>query len=561
MPSDRVVARVVNKVRAPVVLNTPVRAYSSVADLYGDDTKGSYHKGIRTGLLVTVLIPPVLHSHKYPNFAVELQGLPFIDSALRTQIRQQFVNYRKAVTATGGNAELRRLKKALAKAEDATPKNEAYIKRLKTKIAALETSLGVGAGSLLAKYSVRFDISDFVTSLSWTSDEQNGYVSVSLGLDNSGGVFNYLPVGTAVTIWRKKSVTNFNTPGMGGRWTPYIKVWVSDKTRTADGRNQTMTVECHDRNAYFGANKVKPKSYKTDEKHPKGWSPREITIDLCKRHNIPYDAGKIPTYIIPKGTKGRLQGVKFPRLPKLEVNEESIAEYLAATWQQSRNKLKTADKRDLIIHMRRGVLEVEIVSPPGKWNSEYSFNTAHKLVLYDDNNTIEKATLSEKITDETVTVLNATGTITTKKKNATSGKTEVTKKKVKGTFKASPYALLAYGEKEVTRNFKKNKFTSQKDFSTFCQGWIDDHSRPTYDLQVSGKGILGLWPIRYVNVSSRYLGIRGHFRIKTITYTISSGSINVEMTLAVNKRVFVDGHKHYTKAKFSVDQYGMDKWY
>lgn len=561
--SSRTRARVQIKKRVNnIILNSALHESYSINDLYGDSTwyqkKEDHHKDFKTGLKVTVLIPPVSLYTRLPNFSATA---PYLSAEDSKAIRSNISAYNSKVEPA--KAKLKSLTKQREAALAIKPRTSAVKKKidsLNKQISTLEKSLGAGTGGLLAKYSTRYDITDFVTGLNWTSDITQGTVEASIILDNANGLFNYLPVGARVTIWRRKSLKNW-TPGseFNQRWYVYLQTYISDKVREADGRSHTMSLTCKDRFGYMGANDLPVKTYKKGRAHPKGWSPRDITINICKRAGLPYDEARIPKYVIQPNTKGFPNGVEWPRLETFTPSDANVAQALADAWNDSRKRLPEAKKRPYLIHSRRGNLEVEIVSPPGKWFEGVDFNTERLVPHYSDETSIESAQLTERITDEKWTVLKAKGKVVTRKKNPRTGKTEKKVKGVSGTFKANDIALQAFGERTKVQEFKQ-EFKSFAKFKEFCTDWINRNSRPDNNLEVKGKGVLGMWPLRYVYIESRYLGIRGYFMLKTITYEVSSGVFNVNMTVDVNKQHYVDGYRYYGK-KRPIKPNSVDKWY
>ena len=465
--------------------------YKNIAELHS--TGGRLL--LRTGLRVTVTVPPILQQTRYPNLinnANVTYGYPVISN----DDRQKLHDRRQWARAAHRNAQT-------AAARD----------------------------RVIRRYSSVFDISDFVTQLGWSSSAENGFVEVNLSLDNSRGLFNYLPEAARITIWRRKSINNINGNNAGA-WYPYIVSFVMDKRRTADGRNHTMSITCQDRAGFFGANPSEKKVYKKDRTHPNGWSPREITLDICRREGIPVNASKIPA---------RLNGKPLPRLTRLETADHSVVELISDAWKRSVARLPDKQQRPYVLHARTGQFEVEFVSPPGKES-----NTQEFLVMFDDNANIENGDLHETIEDDMHTVLEAQGSYRVTTTNA-KGRRITSKRKVKGSFYPENRDILkAYGKKVKKTNYKQ-VFPSRQAFRQKAQADIDEMSRPRRTFTFRAKGVLGLWPIRYVQLTSRYFGLRGNFHIENVSYNIQEGQIEVNLELDVEQKHFVAGAKHLVR--------------
>ena len=560
-----------NKVPSTKLMNYN-SALSNANELYGTDEKNVHNRGFRSGILVTVLIPPVLTAHKYPSLAsAPLIGNPVSSSNYTGKLQDQVKWYELAHKKINiKNAkEIIRLEAQLRQEERKKPKDAKAIKKITEKLAFLKTSAAKNESSLLTKYSSRFDITDYITSLAWGTSNlagnAAGSIELNIGLDNAGGIFNYLPVAAQITVWRKKNVANWSSlNSFDQRWYPYFSAYIVDKKRTAAGRNQTMDLVCHDRLFFFGDNLVKKTRYKKDTKHPKGWSPREITIAICKENNIPYDPAKIPKYVIPPNSVGYPNGLLWPRVMDVQDESHKIETYISAAWKYSYKLLSTKDKRNFSIHTRTGNLQVDVVSPPGK-----DLNSQKVLYALSDEAFLESADLTENISpDKFYTVLVAKGVV---RKLVDSEKIKKAKKKkkktkrftlvpVKGTFYGDPSALEAFGRKPISQSFKQ-KFHTEQEFKTYAQAWIDRKARPELTLNIGSiRGILGIWPIRYIYISSRYFGIRGNFRVDTVNYTMENGSLTMSLVLALNQQAFVDGQKYYSNYKSTEeDKKGM--WY
>lgn len=472
---------VITRSTQPYILN-PV-PFGDTRELYSTPRSNEY---LQTGLRVTVTVPPLLRAFRYPNMT-SAGGTPYLGEWSENRIDERREWY-KAAAKTSRTDEAR--------------------------------------NNVVRRFSSEFDISKFVTSLSWSSSADNGFVQVDMELDNIQGFFNYLPSASKVTIWRRKSLDNLNGI-VGGKWYPYIVSYVMDKSRSGGSRDHKMSLTCQDRAGFLKANLSESTVFKNK-------TPRQITIEVCRKEGIPYDASKIPASI---------NGVALPALERFEPADKDLVAVIGEAWLLSWAKLKKTQQLPYTIHMRTGVLEVEFIAPPG--SSELS---QKQIVGFTDDANIESGTLSEKLSDETFTELKATGNIRTKATNR-AGNTVNSKRKVTRTFRPTdrPDAIIqAYGKKVKQHTFTQI-FATEAEFIKTGQTEIDKISQPEYGFSFKSRGMLGLWPNRYISITSRYFGIRGNIPINRVSYTVSEGKIEVDIELILEQRFFTEGFKHLTK--------------
>ena len=550
--------------------------YTSIKNLYDESYSGS-PEHLNLGLKVTVTIPPTLLTFRYPN-VVRGVGKPVISGIDRQSMNQRAAWYKASKRSSITDAKALTRQKAQLKREQARlalwvkAGNAQKIAVFENRIAHRQKTIAtikrrINRGKA---YSIEYDITHFVTSLSWSSSTENSKISMEIGLDNVQGLFNYLPAGAKVILWRRKSTNNTGVGAVGGRgpkWYPYIISYLISKNLDADGRNQTMSINCQDRMSRLDRQMPKKKVYKKDAQHLKGWSPREITIDICKREGIPYDASKIPSSVIGRKGKG-LKRIPLPRLTNYDPGEDDAknsATLINDCWQLSVDKLK--GKYGIKYpnpHMRTGKLVVEFLSPPGR-----DINSQKQIIGFTENN-IESMNFTESLDDViansdrtigvtgkdkqfTYTVLNAKGKYYITKPMGKGKKKKRVTKSITKTFNPENADLIhaAYGKIPHTHNFKKHIFKNKKEFLVAGQKMMDDGIRPARTLEMSGKAPLGLWPFRFVFVTSRLFGIRGQFPIDIVNYSIEGGNINVSLTLLIDQKHLDNGHSYYKSKKHS----------
>lgn len=564
----------------PFTLNqTP---YKTAAELYTSDS-GNLREGgdnrfrQRNGIAVTVTIPPTLRAFKYPSIAGSRAGTPYLSDADRQSVADRREWYKSASTSL--TSKITATKRSIAEVEKAlrlarSRNNAAAVARLEIRLARLKnvlsnlTANAKNDDKILDQYSSEFEISDFITSMSWSSTDESGFVNLQIGLDNSHNLFAYLPEGAKVTVWRRKSTTNTNRGNSlySGKWYRYITSYIVEKSHSFEGRGQTLDIQCADRASFLQSHISSKGAWKKDEKtHKDGWTPRQITIDVCKREGIPYNADKIPSrYPIKKVTKQAnglyRSDVEWVTIPPIEYTAETkeISLLLSKAWNDALAKLPLKKRLPYVIHMRRGVLEVDFVAPPGDPSTQTDEARQRILCVFNDNN-IESAGMSESMKPEEVfTVLSAKGTSKKKKKNK-NGRTVVEKKQFKGTFTPSmprgKFILDAYGRRVKSHEFK-NTFKNEKEFRQAAQAYIDKISRPTRTLEISGQAPLGIWPNYYVFVSSRRLGVKGNIIVNSVDYSIEDGRINVSLQLNALYKHYSSGEKAF---RYSPPESGT--WY
>jgi hypothetical protein len=579
----------------PVGYKDTVELYNSASGKLKEGVSGGGYRQ-RNGIAITVTIPPSLRAFRYPNLVNSNVGTPYVSNTDRATISERNEWY-KAVKANSANiskmiTQTRRAIKALenriAAAKKRKPVNTALIERLEARVKVLRKDLADlkqdSAARALNTYSTEFEISDFVKSLSWSSTAENSFVEVSIGLDNLQGIFNYLPEAAKVTIWRRKSTTNINGLfGAGaGKWYRYITCYVVGKSRSASGREQSLEITCRDRLGMAQAQEITGKKWAKDKAHKKGWSPKAITIDICKKAGLPYNASKLPTRLpfykkvtlVPavKNKKGVVvrpatqvwvqQWVNLPLVTSYEPGDEDLIALLSGAWNRSLEKLPKKQQLPYNMHMRRGVLEVEFISPPGDPLTQKPDGGPRLVAMFNDDENIESSNLEESIDPESVyTVIKASGTYwkTTKNKK---GKRVKTKKKDTITLEPSgdrgKMIIAAYGKRVKVHKFgKKQIFSNKGEFKEAAQAEIDKISRPVRKLSIEGRGPLGIWPWYYINIGSRYLGVKGNVAVESVNYSIEEGNIKISLELQAEMKHYSKGEKFYAK----YPPLEKDRWY
>lgn len=555
--------------------------YPDEASLYGTASgplssgrPGKNHRD-RTGIAITVSVPPTLRAVRFPNL-VGNNVTPYIESSALDTLAIKSDWY-KAVKANSGakrtNAittinrqinKYERLYNQAVKNNNTTSAN-AYkekIDKLKKQLKSLKnygTSTDI---KLYDLFTTEFEISDFVKSLSWSSSRDNAYVEVSLELDNLQGIFNFLPEIAKITIWRRKSGTPASKSNLySGKWYRYITCYVTEKSQSISARSNTMSLTCWDRAGFLASQISSKKQWvKGKTAHKDGWTPREITIDICKREGIPYNSKKIPKYIVyKKVTKLPNGGLKREYvkklIPKIEyTGQESskLTEAISGAWNQAIKKLPVNQQYAYCIHMRQGVLEVEIVAAPGEAMTQTDAEGQRQLAVFTDEN-ISSASLRHSIdSDSTFTVLKATGKYRDGYKTNKKGKKvpKYTSKTI--TFYPSSFRgkllLRAYGKLQQERSYDSIIFKNKKDFMRTAQSDLDKiHSRPLASLSIDdARAPLGIWPIKYVTVNSRELGVKGNIMVNTVNYNVENGIIKVSsIDLEIAYKHFSSGESAY----------------
>lgn len=518
----------------------------------------------KTGIAVTITIPPTLMAFKFPNL-IRGFGTPYVSQDDRTEIfnRTLWYNSARQQQVAKINFLNRQIRAATARLRKYERENnqvkinqtKAEITRLRKRLSELQTAQKTSPG-LLNQYSTEFELSSFITSLSW-SCSTNNITEVSIELDNIKGLFNFLPEAAKITIWRRKTIVSGRNSLFGGKWYRYITAYVATRSRTMAARSNTLSLTCYDRAGFLEAQVSKKTTpwaaNRTNRKG--GWTPRDITIDVCKREGIPYDPKKLPKFItvkkLIKTSNGRtVTSYVKVALPKIvyEPNELNLVNLISGAWNQSLEKLPANQRLPYAMHMRRGVLEVEFIAPPGEPLTQTDPQGQRFLATFDDNN-IEGATFEDSIDpDQVFTQLTASGTYNDGWKINSKGRRVRRTKPVRGVFFPSgdrgKTILQAYGKRNKTKAFK-TPFNNKKEFRTAAQSHIDRISRPIRKIQFDARAPLGIWPVNYVRVSSRELGINKNVMVENISYSVEAGTIKASIALKADYTYYSTSTANY----------------
>lgn len=581
------------------VVNTV--AYTGANSMYDDAAAGLF-KHERLGLRVTLSLPPNLRAFRYPALTAGASGTPVITAEDNRRVIERAKWFREARKSNAADIVARKvLRKKLANNQAALDTWEAALKKhpnsanakAKVKLYTKRVNDITKAIATINRrlnrvkvYTTNFDITHFVTSLSWSSSDENAKISMEIGLDNTQGLFNYLPTGAKITLHRKKSLNNLqNTTGT--KWYPYIVAYVTSKSIEAAGRTHTMSLTCQDRMSRLDRQMPKKNVYKTDTNHKKGWSPREITLDICKREGIPVNKGNklnvtqggdsfgkilaVPKTVISfkkvkgkKGTGKKYHTVTLPRLPKYdpgESDDRNSGTMINDCWKYSVDEIpKKFGIPYPMFHMRTGSLEVEFLAPP----TTMTIQAQKQIVMFNENN-IESMKFTESLSDEivgtdqiigatdqdkqkTYTELRAKGSYYVMKRVGKGKKKKKVKKTETALFAPKNKEMIwaAYGRITSEYTFKKRTFASRAAFRAAAQAMVDRAIEPRRSLEMTAKAPLGLWPNRYVHINSRLFGIRGYFPITSVNYTVQNGVISCSMTLSIKQKQVEAGQRHFS---------------
>ena len=556
--------------------------YSSESGDLSSGGGGSTYRE-RTGLAVTVSIPPTLRAFKYPNM-VKNQGTPYASSTDINKLAENTSWYNAIKTISANRArQLVHINREISKTRAQynvykTKKNKAGMAKAKARLDDLNKQKEFMLLSnknnvkLLNIFSTEFEISDFITSLSWSSSGDNNFINVSISLDNLQGIFNYLPEAAKITIWRRKTASG-SAKLNSGKWYRYITCYVTEKETSIEARSNKLTITCSDRAGFLQSQISKKQQWiKGKKSHKKGWTPRDITIDICKREGIPYDSKKIPSYFVKnkvvKMADGRIKrSIVKVYLPRIEYKPDSkeLNLLISGAWNQSLAKLPKKDQLDYSMHMRQGFLVVEFLTPPGQLMTQTDPEGQKQLAVFDDEN-IETSTSKTSINPESVyTVLVAKGTYQDGFTKNAKGKKIRKTKPASGTFHPSgnrgKLVWQAYGKRTKNKTFP-HVFKNKEEFRTAAQAWIDGRSRPVLTLSIDARGPLGIWPRYYVTVISRQLGIKGNIKVDTVNYSVDNGMVKVGLELGVTYKHYSSGEAAFTYPPIDdTTEASADWWY
>lgn len=353
--------------------------------------------------------------------------------------------------------------------------------------------------------TVQIDISNFVTSLSWSTSETDFYTNMRIQLDNFNGMFNRIPLGSKIQLqMRSPYYPALNRKNVKAKWLPYLDVYWFEKGRSADGTSRTMDVTLYDRLYWLNEFPVHA-LYKSDKKRKKlGWTATEIIRHICNKY-------KIPIGTIPK-TK-----YKIKRIEKKTTLLQFIRDVLAA------DKKGSGRTSNFTINMLNGKLNI-VPEKPIPFSAYY----------IDEDTMLESGSLREALEKDTF----ATRVIVTAKqvyyKKNSRGVSTRRIKQVRAVANASTSIQQMYGirPKAVTL---KGVWTSAA-IKRQAKVRLAQASKPTQEFSVTTRGIPGIWPGQRVFIQSRYFGVRGLLKVTSVQYDATATTLSMQLGLKTDTK-------------------------
>ncbi len=356
---------------------------------------------------------------------------------------------------------------------------------------------------LFLKKTASVDITGFVTSMSWEAGDDQLYTTLSLTLDNYRGVFNQLPHGTKFRVQVRRPFYDFSG-AQQGKFYDYVTAFMFEKSRSADGTSQNMTLTCYDKTYWLAQNDFH-KVYKADRKKPNGWTASQIIRDIAASLKIP-----VGTITQTKKTFKRLE----LKGNALECMQKALHE----------DKKATKRKHSFHIDMRDGKLNVRVE------------NTAPKTAYhFDELNSIEDGSLSERLTDKFATRVTVTGNTKSTRKTNGGSQAKIIKETKVTLSPTNPAYQQAFGI--IHKNVKLKGNHSPAELRTLAKNQMDAALRPEREFTMTTRGVPHLWPNSRVLVTSGYFGVNGLVKVKNISYRVDGGEFSMTMGLAVDNKV------------------------
>lgn len=356
---------------------------------------------------------------------------------------------------------------------------------------------------LFLKKGVAIDITGFITSMSWNAADDERFTTLNVSLDNHRGVFNQIPHGTKIRVQVRRPFYDFKGTQQG-KFYDYISAYVFEKSRTADGGSQTMSLTCYDKTYWLASNDFH-KVYKADSKHKGGWTASQIIRDIAAKLKLPIGT------ITP--TKAKIK--------RIELKGSALDCIMRVL---SKDKQLTKRKKRYSVDMRNGKLNVVLENPEPK--------VAYKFT---EENAIESGTLTERLRqDKFATRITVSGNA--KKWGRTKGGSRVKKidaLKVTVNPKERAYQQ-AFGI--IHKHVKLKGTHSAAELRRLANNQLEAALRPEREFSISVRGVPHLWPSSRVYVLSGYFGVNGLVRVKSVQYNVEGGEFTLELGLSADKK-------------------------
>lgn len=376
---------------------------------------------------------------------------------------------------------------------------------------------------LIVGTTTQMVITHHVTSASWGTSAEENYINLRLSLNNFNGVFNRVPIGSKVQIQMRSP---FYPALRGGavvekneKWLPYLTVYLSDKTRGADGAARTMEWTLYDRLQNLTSFPVHGKYVSDKKKRKKGWTATEIIRHLCKAHGVP--VGVIPT------TK-----FKIPRFEKKLSFLAFIRAVLAEDKKGSKRKTR------FIIDML-----------DDKLNIRPETGVVPKNVYYlDEEVMLESGSLKESQSEKFATRVIVTAQQSFYAKNSRGARVKRVKR-VRVVLNASKALQTQYGIRP--KAYKLSGLHTAAAVKRRAAGLLEEAVVPVQEFSVTCRGVPGMWPGTKVFIRSEYFGINGLLKVTSVQYETTDSGLSMTLGLQTDRKTVLT--EQQTKAlKLSV---------
>ena len=391
------------------------------------------------------------------------------------------------------------------------------------------------------KSTVRIDITNYVTEVQWDDATAQEHQTAKITLDNFGGVFSFLPIGTLILIRRRKPLWNSK-----GKLSTMLAVYVMEKDRTVSGDGtETLLLHCVDKLYWLGQSKMpKGKNYQKNKNHKSGWTALQAIRDIAHTAGVPMGDFNL-------GRSGK-RGV---RLKTVTTSELAFIDAIFAVLNEER--LESGRKEDHIVHMRDGRLNVIVSSVILSIQAQ---KKQDKLWRFTDDTTIESGTVVESYglqdgpataaqtqaaatsaTAGVATDLTTFATRVTVTANKMAPAKNKKHKKRNKLYQGQKFIITAaqlgakYKETEaalgvINANITARKGLPMAQVRAEAKKKLLGYLTPNRVVTFQTRAIPGLWAGYFIVVHSRALGVKGVFKLDKVNYTLSQGSLTTELS-------------------------------
>lgn len=399
--------------------------------------------------------------------------------------------------------------------------------------AALQKSLNL---TPKIRGTLRVDITNWCTAVEWGCAADEKFVTLTVTLDNTNGMFNGIPKGAMIVIERRKPVWS-----QKGKFYPMLSCHLWNKNRTVSGNGEQMTLELYDRMKWLAEYDVPKKVYKKDKSHRQGWTTKQIIQDIARRSSIPVGVISAQFGTI-KHSRFETTGSVLDSLHKILKAHKTKVD---ANIKKNSNGKRKAAKTRSIIHTRDGKLNISTILDPAK-----SATSIKSVPFFNDAIGIESGSVSETMNDDNfATRLLLKASAAGVKKNKKGKPRKTIKQKVVTINPSDPNVQKVFGIIEKEDHTLRRQDLSLGELKKKGQERLDKFVNAETTIEFTTRGYPNLWPGDFILLNSMKLGARGLYSIHTVGYSLAGGQLL--MTIAVKGDSLIEN----SFEKFAVSKY------